>query len=216
MKIFFILLVVFTIALNAQSQIKAITEEGKEVVLFENGKWRYVSDSSTIQNAGTDSLQLNSTKFLKSVGATFLIKSKIFNVGVNINPTKWVFTGRKPNEKNPEYNFTLKNGDAYGMFITESIPISLESLRQAAFGNAQRASYDIKETFAEYRNVNNKKLLCLEMKGTVNGIKVAYLGYYYSNDNGTVQLVTYTMQKDYENLKKELEIFLNGFTEVLK
>jgi hypothetical protein len=137
-------------------------------------------------------------------------------VGVSINPSKWAFTGRKANEKNPEYNFSLKSGDGYAMLIAETTPIDLEALRQIALLNAQRASIDIKETFAEYRIVNNKKMLCLEMKGTVNGLKIAYLGYYYSNDNGTVQLVSFASQMQYNKLKEDMTLFLNGLTEIQK
>ena len=41
----------------------------------------------------------------------------------------------------------------------------------------------------------------LKMKGTMQGVKFVYIGYYYSNSEGAFQFVTYTSQKmlkDYE------------------
>lgn len=211
------LFTLFFIAISvlAQSQIKAVTEDGREVILFKDGTWKYLQDSSSHSTVG-DSLPTNETKFIKTNGSTFLVKSKTFNVGIYINPTKWIFAAHKENEKIPEYRFSLKSGDAYAMMITETIEIDLDNLRQIAFSNAQKVSLDIKETNAEYRIVNNKKVLCLKMQGTTKGVKFAYLGYYYSSPNGTVQLVTYSSQKDFESNQKEMENFLNGFVELDK
>jgi hypothetical protein len=64
----------------------------------------------------------------------------------------------------------------------------------------------------EYRMVNNKKVLCLELHGTIQDIKFVFMGYYYTNENGTLQLVGYTSEKLFEQDKKQLEELLNGFT----
>jgi hypothetical protein len=87
-------------------------------------------------------------------------------------------------------------------------------MRQIAILNAQKASVDVKETSAEYRIVNNKKILCLKFQGTIQGIKFVYFGYYYSSPNGTVQLLSYTSEQYYDSIQKELENFLNGFVEI--
>ena len=47
-------------------------------------------------------------------------------------------------------------------------------------------------------------------------IKFVYLGYYFSNENGTIQLVSYTNQKLYAESRKELESLINGFVEIVK
>lgn len=216
MKRFFFSLCILTISNIAKSQIKGLTESGREVLLFENGTWQYLQDSSNNNSASTDSLKINENKFSRPGGATFLVKSMTFNVGVYINPAKWTFTLHKENETEPEYRFSLKSGEGYAMMITEKTQIDLENMRQIALLNAQKASLDVKEKTAEYRIVNNNKILCLKFQGTIRGIKFVYLGYYYSNSNGTVQLLTYSSQQYFDSIQKELESFLNGFVEIDK
>lgn len=216
MKKLFLILCVLTISNIAISQTKALTDNGREVLLFENGTWKYSDDNSNTNSILTDSLTTNKNKFIKTSQATFLVKSTNFNVGVFMNPSKWTFAPHKDNEKAPEYRFNLKSGEGYAMMVTEKTQISLENMRQIALLNAQKASVDVKETSAEYRIVNNKKILCLKFQGTIKGIKFVYFGYYYSSPNGTVQLLSYTSQQYFDSIQKELENFLNGFVEIEK
>ena len=205
-----------SISNSAISQIKALTDNGREVILSYDGTWKYSDDNSITNAVSTDSLTTNKTKFTKTSQATFLVKSTIFNVGVFMNPSKWTFAAHRDNEKNPEYRFTLKSGEGYAMMVTEKTQIDLDNMRKIAFLNAQKASVDVKETSAEYRTVNNRKILCLKFQGTIQGIKFVYFGYYYSSPNGTIQLLSYTSQQYFDSIQKELENFLNGFVEIEK
>jgi len=51
------------------------------------------------------------------------------------------------------------------------------------------------------------------MNGTMQGIKVSYYGYYFSNNNGTLQFLTYTSQNLLSDYIDEIEDLLNGFIE---
>jgi len=197
----------------SNGQIKALTENGKQVLLFDNGTWKY-ADSSSFTPRALNALTTNSEPFVKSPAATFLVKSNTFNVGVNIDPENWTFETRKPNERNPEYRFSPKNAEGYAMMITERMSIPLETLRTIALSNAQKAAADAKETSAEYRTVNKKRVLCLQFSGTIQGMKFKYLGYYYSNNKGTIQLLTFTTEQFFDDLQKDFETFLNGLVEL--
>jgi hypothetical protein len=100
------------------------------------------------------------------------------------------------------------------MFITEKIEIPLTELKNIALGNAKAAAPDIKLIKEEYRMVNGIKMLHLQMDGTIQGIKFTYLGYYYSNESGTVQLLTYSSQKLMKENSGLCEELLNGLVEV--
>ena len=114
-----IILVVFllTISVFAKSQTRALTDNGREVELYDNGTWKYVNDSSATKATGA--IVTNNKLFSKSANSTFLVKSNHLNVGVYIDPAKWAFDINKVNEPNPEYKFTLKTGDAYALMLTE-------------------------------------------------------------------------------------------------
>jgi len=203
-----------TIALTAKTQVKALTETGKQVILNDDGTWKYLEDSTADQGTiSTDSIRVNTHKFSKTASANFLVKSNVFNVGVYIDPSKCIFTTHKDNEVNPEYRFNLKNGNAYGILMTEKTQIELPYMPEIALVNAEKEASDARIVNKEYRMVNNKKVLMLQMRATIRSIKFVYLGYYYSNENGTAQFLTYTTQNNFEKSQSEMEALLNGLIE---
>jgi len=49
------------------------------------------------------------------------------------------------------------------------------------------------------------------MEGTMKSIKAKYVGYYYSNKSGSVQLLVYSSPAIINSKIQEIEEFLNGF-----
>jgi hypothetical protein len=190
----------------AISQKKAVTENGEEVILYTDGTWKYVNDSVQEEKE----IPVNPKAFTKSSSSTFLLKSNKFNVGVWIDPKKWSFK-KAENNDDAEYEFELKGKDLYGMMINELVEIPLESLKKIAIDNAREAAPDIQLIKEEYRTVNGQKVLMLQLNGSAEGIKFSYYGYYYSNENGTMQMVLYTSQNLLKNYLEEIESHLNGF-----
>ena len=108
----------------------------------------------------------------------------------------------------------MKDGDLYGLIITEKVEIPIETLKVIALENAKAAAPNMSIVKEEFRNVNGLKVLLLHMNGTIQGIKFSYYGYYYSNSNGTVQLITYTSQNLLDGFKPKIEDLLNGIVEL--
>lgn len=196
---------------TADAQVKALTETGREVILYKDGTWKYTQDSTGAAESSAAVLKLNPVTFSKPAASTFLVKSKVVNIGVYINPGKWTFSPSRNEEEASEYTFKMKSGDGYAMLLTEKTEIDLEEMKQIALINAKEAAPDAKVESAEYRMVNNIKVLCMKITGTIHGIKFKYFGYYYSNANGTIQLISYAGQKLLDQSYKEFEEFLNGF-----
>ena len=194
------------VASAASAQQKAVTDTGEDVFLYDDGTWRYAEERADVP---TD-IATNPKEFSKPAKASFLVKSTIVKNGVWIDQKKWTFR-KATNNESAEFEFQLKDGDLYGMLIAEKIEIPLITLRKIALDNARNAAPDIKVTKEEYRTVNGLKVLLLQMEGTMQGIKVAYYGYYFSDANGTVQLITYTAQSLLPEHVSISEDFLNGF-----
>ena len=191
------------------AQINAITSTGEEVVLYDDGTWKYLNDSLD----KIEEIPVNSALFFKSEEATFLVRSKRTNVGIWINPKHWSF--KKGEEGEPaEFQFQRKGDDLYGMLIAEKISIPIESLKGIAINNARSVAPDIRVIREEYRTVNGLELLMMQMAGTIQGTKFIYHGYYYSSPSGTVQLLTYTGENLFQQYEERIEDFLNGFVEV--
>ena len=197
----FFLLPVFTI----HAQINALTETGDEVILYEDGTWKYVDK----EMPESSEIKLNEQEFKKEDDQTFLVKSKNLNFGVWINPREWTFEKSSPGEA-AEFQFRKKDEDLYAMFISEKVEIPIENLKRIAFKNARKAAPNVEITNEEFRNVNGIKVLMMQMRGTIEGMNFLYYGYYFSNENGTIQLLTYTSANLFERYEKDMNAFLNG------
>lgn len=57
---------------------------------------------------------------------------------------------------------------------------------------------------------------CLTVDATVQDIPFTYHVYLYSGDEGSVQLLTWTGRKLFQENKASMEAFLNGFEVVKK
>lgn len=197
------------VALPIMAQQKAVTENGEEVILYDNHTWELLNaeDIEAIE------IPINPKKFTKGEKSTFLLKSQKINLGVWLEPKKWTFSKATENPE-AEYEFKLKEGDLYGMFIAEKFEIPLETLRGIAVENGKSVAPDLKIVHEEYRKVNGNNVLLIQMEGTMQGIKFAYYGYYYSNASGTLQFITYTGQSLMKEYKKASEELLNGLVEI--
>jgi hypothetical protein len=205
--------VFFTIALIVvsgftQAQIKAITENGEEVVLFQNGQWEYVESGEVVDEV----ILMNPVKFTRPTTSTFLLKSTKLNVGTYLDSKKWTIEKGKGDDAF-EYQLTLNQGDLYAMMITEQVEIPLESLKEIALDNARDVAPDVYVVKEEYRMVNGIRVLMLQMNGTLSGIKFSYYGYYFSSEKGTIQFIGYTSQNLLAKYQKTIEDLLNGLVQ---
>ena len=166
MKQLLLLSLFFFIMFSSPAQKKAVTETGEQVILYEDGTWKYSNDSMTTNSE----ISTNPIAFKKSNGSTFLLKSTKLNIGIWLNPQKWSFKKAGESE-DAEYELTLKGKDLYGLIIPESIEVPLETLKNIALENARSAASDIKIVKEEYRMVNNIKVLFMQMNGSIQGIK---------------------------------------------
>lgn len=205
MKVLYALLIVLLATTSYASQ-KAITDTGEEIVIYNDGTWKSLSNME--QKAGV--IQFNKKIFNKPKDSSFLLKSTTNKSAFWINVKKWSFSKTAKDTEAAEYEFQLKGKDLYGMAITEEIEIPIQSLPDVALSNAQEVAPDIKILKKEYRIVNGKKVIYMEMGGTVQGMKITYLGHYYSDAYGTTQFLVYTAPNLVGKYKPEIDRFLNG------
>jgi len=192
-------------AVKSYASQKAVTDTGEQVILNNDGTWVYVDKVKKSKQE----IETSKTIFNKPPDSTFLLKSTRNNSALWINPVKWSFS--KSEQKDAiEYSLKLKDKDLFGMIINEGVELPVESLSDIALSNAQAAAPDAKIVKQEYRIVNGKKILFLEMNGTIKGINFTYWGYYYSSPAGTTQLLAYTASSIVNKYKPEMLDFLNG------
>lgn len=207
MRIFIVLLLcVFSFSVLASK--KAVTEEGDVVILNDDGTWKYEDGKAS----NVIDIKLNPNTFERNNKSNFALKSTKTNSSFSIDPKKWKFKKNKGAHESAEYMFQLKNGDLYGMAITEQVEINVDVLAKIAFDNAKGAAPDTKVVKKEYRIVNGNKVIYMEMIGTIQSVKFKYLGYYYSNSSGSTQYLANTSTNLVDKYKTDINNFLNGFS----
>jgi hypothetical protein len=186
----------------------AITDTGEEVILNDDGTWKYRSGKSN-SAAASGKIKTDSKRYSKPKSSTFLIKSKKNESALWINPKKWSFTKSDPT-KATEYKLRLKDKSLYGMMITEEIELPLKTISNAALTNAQRAAPNARIIKREYRKVNGIKVLYQEITGSIQKVNFTYISYNFSNKSGSTQLVTYTANNLVNKYRPEIFKLLNG------
>lgn len=199
------LLVLFIGAQAHSQEIKATTEDGKDIILDPDGTWSYseTRESSSLSDKGLP-------QFFKPESATTLLKGKRVAYGLWYDRSKWTLDQEIDNTS-AEFELTHVEGDRYAVIIPERIQIPLETLRIAAIANAKKVAPDTRIAFEEKRIVNNRKILCLKMDATIQGIPISYINYYYSGKAGAVQVMAYTGQNLLDEYNTDLMDLLNGF-----
>ncbi|MBP7901180.1 MAG: hypothetical protein KA015_00025 [Spirochaetes bacterium] len=199
-----------TIALIAFSSasakdIKATTEDGKTIILSENGTWKY---DKKAEEKKTD--QLVTQQFNTPADSTSIYNAKRGNFTIKYNPSKWEILSTSLNQM-AEASFQHSSGDAYGMIITERIRIPMENFESIVVDNAQKAATNVEITKSEIRLVNGKQVKFIELTGIIQGINFVYNYYVYSDSKGSTQITLFTSKELYPEYKLDFENFLNGF-----
>ncbi len=207
MKLATIIILVLMIGQLAASQ-KAVTEQGKVVILNDNGTWQYEDEARHVE----PELTINPGTFNTHAEADFVLQSAKTDPTFAINPNEWLFNKSENGEDAAEYYFQRKGADLYAMAITEQIEIDVQELAKIAFENAKAAAPDSRVVKKEYRTVNNKQVIYMEMTGTIQSIQFKYHGYYYSNASGSTQLIAYTGVNLVDKYADDINLFLNGFS----
>lgn len=201
--LFFLTFIIFNH--SAISQKTAITDNGDEVILYDNGTWKYSKD---FKNEETP-IPMNPIKFTRDKESSFLLKSNKIHLGFWLDPKKWRFNKATSNE-DAEYELQLKEQSMQVVIISEKIQLSLVALRGIVITNAVAVSPDYHILHEEYRMVNGLKVLYMQAEATVSGMKAFYYSYYYTDSTSALQFVAIGFIKANNEDKKNAEDLLNG------
>lgn len=194
----------------ALAQIQAITENGDTVLLMPDNTWDFIenfSDDKLIQQTALDTSDII---YSKPQSSTSVDKNLEGKYEAWYNDKEWIKTDPKLLNPAADMAFRLQQGDGYGMIIFEGLEIPLASLKDIAVQNAKRASKNVKILEEEYRTVNGQNVLYLKMRATVSGLDLAYIYYFHSSPQGTLQYITFTGENMLPEHEEALVDLLNG------
>lgn len=180
--------------------LKAITQDGRVVILEPNGSWRF-EERPKANGAAT---------LRRPPGATVLLAGRQVPYGVWLDLSRWRVVEPKQNPA-AEYQFTHLGGQVGAVVIADAMRVPPETWKQIVLNNARREAPDARITKEEHRTVNGVPVLALQSEGTGGLGPFVQYGYYYTGARGAVQLVTYTFAGTFEQYRAELTTFLDGF-----
>lgn len=198
--------------LNAQAQTMAITLEGDTVYLYSDGTWDFNGEYGDYSIAGPilpeDLAKGGSYKSPASNSSEVTGPDNGYKV--KYNPKEWEKIVPGEINEDASHAFQMKNDDGYAMVIFERVAIPLESLAQIAIDQAYSVASDLVLEKTEKRTINGKEMLCMQMSGTTSGIPFTYFGYYYTDEERSIQFLTFTGANRYEVVQPQFEALLNG------
>lgn len=215
MKKITLLFLIFTYSFLT-SQIKAVTEDGREVVLLENKTWRFVNDTD---EKTLDVIETNEALVKKPNDATFLMRSKKVDAGIYINPKRWknIKMSVLPTAEYTFKSLVNPNIMILGCLMSENAPIqTLKNLRDVMLGAIQSKADYFKLNKSEYRTVNGIKVLFIDYSLNTSGMDFHYIGNYYLTEDGYCNVVVFCYEKDFDKNQSEMQNFINGLVKTDK
>ncbi|MGC4072977.1 MAG: hypothetical protein QM760_10730 [Nibricoccus sp.] len=191
---FVTLLALTTLSLRAAPPIQAKTDDGRVVLLKEDGTWAFATPAPAKKSA--------------AAGTTSKAAGKRDAYTVAYNSKQWRV--RKGDQDPVDLKFTTSDGDGYAMAIYERLTIPVETLLEVALQNAIEAAPDAEIVAQEKVQINGREFVRLKIRGTIQNIKFLYYGIYGSGDWGTIQLICYTGENLYPEYKKRFEELHSG------
>ncbi len=170
-----------------------------------------VSNSNSVAVASSEKtapVEQTPTK-QKAVSTTKYDIKNVKTSSLSFDSTKWK---QQEPEKDGRVEFVHTTGEGYASIISERPQMTLKMLREAALENAKKVSPDARIVSEEKRTINGREVMRLEMKATIQEIPFAYIGYYFTGKEGTVQVLTFTTENLLSDYRADFEEFLNGFT----
>lgn len=205
---------------NLNGQETAITSKGDTVLLYSDGTWNYLNgdlleDAEGQQEILDMEIPYHQSHYKTPASAQDSITGKNKSFAIHFNSNLWEQIPAKEINESAEVVLKYKPGFAWLMVIYEEPEIELKHLVQIALDNAKSVATEMQIDEVEYRTVNDSTLIFMQLSGEINGMKVTYYSYYYSNPFGSVQVITFTGQKQFPEYKADMQDLLNGF-QILK
>lgn len=207
----------FNYSLNAQT--RAVTQYGDTIYVYNNGTWSYelLDNMPEINNelaylASEIKIDTISKAFTAPANLKKQVKNKANQFIIKYDDSKWKRVPPATLNDEAEFAFESKVSDIWCVVISEETPIDSDKLFKIAKQTMkENTGGEPKIIKTELRKVNGKELIRGVLEADYSGITFIFDSYYYSDDLGSVQFITWTSSKVWERNENNILEFLNGF-----
>jgi hypothetical protein len=200
------------------SQIRAVTETGDTIFVYDNGTWSFEMEEQAPEASEFDFLDVQllidtlDTEQHFPASAKKEVKNARNQFTVKYNGSVWSRIPPATLNEDAEFAFKVKNQEIWSVVISEETPIIVDNLFRIAKKTMEdntRSSAKILKT--EIRKVNGENIFRGVLNANFSGISFIFDTYYFSNDLGSVQFVTWTSETVWNKNQDLIIDMLNGF-----
>lgn len=213
-----LILVLLSVTQVVIGQIRAVTENGDSIYVYDNGTWSFelldqMPEEENVFDYLSTELQIDTAnaEYSFPANAKKEVTNKRGQFTLKYNSSSWTRVPPATLNGEAEFAFQSKETDIWSVVISEVTPISTDVLfRIAKKTMDENSGAKAKIIKTEIRKVNGKNILRGVLHAEVSGISFIFDSYYYSNDLGSVQFVTWTSEPVWEKNEDKIHDLLNG------
>lgn len=182
---------------SAAQEIRAITEDGRKVVLTPDGKWRFDNRAKAGGAAPAD-----------TGGSPY--QTSVRKISLSFNAAEWSMFPKREGEAHNKRMLQHKSLPIYAMVIADEIPATTEALKNIIFTNAESGGFTTTTLVDQLKPLSGKQVGELRFLATNKGVEFIFSSHYYADEDGNVQLMCYTAQSLFHKYQADCEKLLNG------
>lgn len=175
-------------------EMKAITADGRRVILGEDGRWRFDYKASASR------LQISDSPYRPAVKA----------FSVSFDTEKWVLVPVNSNEGVGKQTFRHRTLPLYAVVISDEIPVSKEVMRNLII--SKNGATDVKVLVDETKSLKGKEVGSMRFLANRDGIDFVLASYYYGDGRGNIQVMCWTGQPLFYKYQADCQSFLDGLS----
>ena len=143
----------------------------------------------------------------KASAATRAFKIDFADATLWLDWLKWFDEKREPGK----ITFQHVDRRVLGYVLVDRTPgIPTSKMSDLALRNAMRLDPDARIRRQEFRQVNGKRMLYLELVLSQNSPPMVFAGYYHGGVKSNLQAVSWTFEKDFDKYRGVMEEFISG------
>ncbi len=183
-------------AISAQ-EIRAVTEDGRKVVLSPDGRWKF------------DRASMTPTAALDSVSP---YQTAVSRFSVAYDTSKWVLSPRRDGDEINKRTFRHKSLPIHAVVIADEIPLQTDALKNIILTNAHSAGATTTVLLDQEKQLGGKGVGFLRFAASMKGMDFVFSSHYYGDGDGNIQVMCFTAQSIFFKYEGDCQQFIAGLT----
>lgn len=184
-------------SIAAAQDLRAVTEDGRKVIISPDGKWRF------------DAGSLSSPKSNESASP---YQTAVKKFSVAFNPSDWNLIQKRDAEDANKRTFQHKRFPIFAMVIADEMPATTAALKSVILSNAKSAGASTTVLVDQLTDLGGKEIGALRFAAQMQGLEFVFASYYYADVDGNIQVICYTAQSLFFKFQGDCQKFLDGLS----